>query len=91
MNNTEDNPDVSRYPIDPDRGHKKQTWVRDMVLGGNPLRLVAVEVTNRVGDLERTIRYELEGGEPVEVWQVGHEVHIIPKSAAEAGEFPWRE
>ena len=65
--------------------------VSNMILGDEPLRVVAVEVTHRVGDIERTIRYELEGGERVEVWQVGDEVYIIPKSDAESGKFPWRE
>ena len=65
--------------------------VSDMVLGGDPLRVVAVEVTHRVGDVERTTRYELEGGAPVEVWQVGDEVYIVPVSDAESGKFPWKE
>jgi hypothetical protein len=62
-----------------------------MVLGGDPLRVVAIEITARIGNVESTTRYELEGGEPVEVWDVNGTVHIIPKSDAEAGKFPWRE
>lgn len=65
--------------------------VRDMIVGGDPLRVVAIEMTARVGDIEHTIRYELEGGEPVEVWDVGGTVYIIPKSDAEQGRFPWRD
>ena len=65
--------------------------VRDLILGGNPLRVVAIEMTARIGIVEHTIRYELEGGEPVEVWDVDGTTHIIPKSNAEAGVFPWRE
>ena len=89
-NEPRDPPDVSHYPIDPDHARKKRAWVRDMILGDDPLRVVAVEVTSRIGEVERTIRYELEGGKPVEVWQVGDEVYIIPKSEAEQGIFPWR-
>ena len=89
-NEPRDPPDVSRYPIDPDHARKKRAWVRDMILGDDPLRVVAIEITERVGDVERTVRYELDGGEPVEVWQVGDEVYIIPKSDAEQGRFPWR-
>jgi len=69
----------------------KNARVRDMILGGNPLRVAAIEVTHRVGDFERTIRYELDGGEPVEVWDVEGTLHIVPKSDAEAGKFPWRD
>jgi hypothetical protein len=36
-------------------------------------------------------RYELGGGEPVEVWDVGGTVYIVPKSDAEQGRFPWRD
>ena|ERR1019366_4440928 len=70
---------------------KKSGQVRDMILGGDPLRVVAIEITHRIHDIESTVRYELEGGEPVEVWDVDGTVHIIPKSDAEAGRFPWRE
>ena len=68
----------------------KEARVKDMVLGGNPLRVVAVEITKRIGDIESTIRYELEGGEPIELWQVGDDVYILSKSDAEQGKFPWR-
>ena len=79
MSHSENRP---RYP---------NTKVRDIVLGGHPLRVVAVEITKRIGDLEHTLRYELEGGEPVEIWDVGGTLYIIPKSDAEAGKFPWRD
>jgi hypothetical protein len=65
--------------------------VHDMILGGDPLRVVAIEITLRVGDIERVTRYELGGGEPVEVWDVGGTVYIVPKSDAEQGRFPWRD
>ena len=65
--------------------------VSDMIVGGEPARVVAIEITKRIGDLEHKIRYELDGGAPVEVWQVGDAVYIIPKSEAESGKFPWRE
>lgn len=69
----------------------KDARVHDMILGGDPLHVVAVEVTHRSGDIERTIRYELDGGEPVEIWDVDGTIYIVPKSDAERGKFPWRE
>jgi hypothetical protein len=68
----------------------ENSQVSDMILGGDPLRVTAIEITYRVGDIERKTRYELEGGEPVEVWDVGGTVYIVPKSDAEQGRFPWR-
>jgi hypothetical protein len=65
--------------------------VHDMLLGGVPLRVAAIEITKRIGAVSHTIRYELDGGEPVEVWDVDGDVYIIPKSDAESGKFPWRE
>jgi len=91
MSHTEDGPEVSRYPIDLDRAKKKLSWVRSTILGGDPLRVVAIEVTHRIGDIERTVRYELDGGEPVEIWEHKGEVYIIPMSDAEAGRFPWKD
>jgi hypothetical protein len=79
MSHSENRP---RYP---------STKVHDMILGGDPLRIVAVEVTKRIGVVEHTLRYELEGSEPVEIWGVDGTLYIIPKSDAESGKFPWRE
>lgn len=68
----------------------RRTWVRDIILGDDPPRVIAVDVTERVGDLSRTIRCKIERDKPVEIWQVGDEIYIIPRCDAESGKFPWR-
>ena len=73
-------PDVSRYPIDPDRAAKKEAWYASQGFG--TLRVRAIEVTETVGEVSRKTRYEFEGGGPCEVWgmngPVGSEIFVSP-------------
>jgi len=57
-----DAPDVSRYPIDPERAAKKAAWYASQGFG--TLRVKAIEVSKRVGNVSRKTRYEFEGGGP---------------------------
>ncbi len=63
-----DAPDVSRYPIDPDRAAKKEAWYARN--GCGTLRIKAIAVTETVGEVSRTTRFEFEGGGPVEIFGI---------------------
>jgi hypothetical protein len=51
----------------------------------------AVEVTDRIGKLSHTTRYEVENSEPVEIWEHKGKLYVVPESKVHAGDFPWKE
>jgi hypothetical protein len=89
MSHTEDSEMYAPRDVDPERSRKKRAWLMSTV--GEPLKVIAIEITDVVGSVSHTTRYELEGGEPCEVWNYDGEVYIIPCSDVAAGRFPWNK
>lgn len=83
----ENEEDVSRYPLDPNHADKKAAWFLEHK--GGTMVVVAVEVTETIGEISRTTRYEFDGSAPVEIWQFNGQVYIVSVADAAAGKFPW--
>ena len=88
MSHTENSEMYAPRDVDPERSRKKRAWLMSTL--GSPLKVVAIEISDRVGEVQHTTIYHLEGGEPCEVWKYDGEVYIIPCSDAAAGRFPWK-
>lgn len=87
MSHTEDSEMYSPGRIDPDRAQKKSRWYLSQE--GRAMFVRAVEITQTVGNISHTIRYELEGGKPVELWEYKGEPYIVTVEDALAGKWPW--
>ena len=70
MSHTEDS--EMHEPHDPDQADSREKTTMYLEReGGSALFIRAIEITNTVGGISRKVRYEFEGGHPVEIWATG--------------------
>ena len=73
----------------PERSRKKRAWLMSTL--GSPLKVVAIEISDRVGEVQHTTIYHLEGGGAVRRFGSTTAKSTSSRvSDAAAGRFPWK-